>query len=63
VVAKMSTSLHTTFAAETNPAHGEMVRVKENGEEFLKLQGRTSLPVAFEDFGQLLYLHKHVSKI
>jgi hypothetical protein len=50
---KLSTSLHTMFAAETNLAHGEMERVKENVKEILKLQGITPIPVASKDICQL----------
>jgi hypothetical protein len=42
----MSTTLHTTFAAEMNLADGALVRVMENGEEFLNLRRRTRIPVA-----------------
>jgi hypothetical protein len=41
----MSTPLHTKFVAEMNLADEQLVRVMENGEELLKLRGRTLIPV------------------
>jgi hypothetical protein len=38
-------SLHTQLAAETHLADGEFLQVAVNREEFLKLRGRTQMPV------------------
>jgi hypothetical protein len=37
--------LHKWFAAETQLADGEFLEVAVNREEFLKLRGRTPVPV------------------
>jgi hypothetical protein len=42
---KISTSLRTRLAAETDLADGEFLEVALNREEFLKLRGRTRIPV------------------
>ena len=42
---KISTSLNNRLAAETHPADGELLQVAVNMEEFLKLRGRTRIPV------------------
>jgi len=42
---KISTSLRTRLAAERDLAEGEFLGVRLNREEFLKLRGRTRIPV------------------
>jgi hypothetical protein len=40
------------LAAETHLADGEFLQVAVNREEFLKLRGRTQIPVIFKRDGQ-----------
>jgi len=44
----MSTSLHTWLAAKTHLADGELLQVAVNRKEFLKLRGRSRIPVLSE---------------
>jgi len=46
---KTSTSLHTKIAAEMNSADGQLVRVKESGEEILSLRGRSRIQVTSKE--------------
>ena len=41
----MWASLHMRLAAETQLANGEVLQVQVNRDEFLKLRGRTRMPV------------------
>jgi hypothetical protein len=49
---KMSTFLQINFVAETNLADGHLVQLMENGEEILKLRGRSRIPVTHKDVWQ-----------
>jgi hypothetical protein len=49
---RVSTSLHTRLTAETNLADGELLQVKENKKEFLKLRDRKGIPVIIKRDGQ-----------
>jgi hypothetical protein len=49
---KISMSLHTRLVAETHLADGEFLQVAVNREEFLKLRGRTRIPVVSKRNGQ-----------
>jgi hypothetical protein len=53
--------LKTKIAAETNPADGELVRVTENRDEFLKLQIR--IPVTSKDVGRHVLFQKMLMEI
>jgi hypothetical protein len=46
--------LHAKFLEETSLAVGELVREMETGKEFLKLRGRTRIPVACKEVGKNL---------
>jgi hypothetical protein len=48
----MSTYLHNRLVAETHLADGEFLHVIENREEFMKLLGRTRIPVTSKRDGQ-----------
>jgi len=54
---KMSTTLNTKSAAETNLADGELVRGMENREGILKLRRITRIPEASKDVRRHLYLY------
>ena len=41
--------MHTKIAAEMNLADGQLVREMENGEEVLKLRGRTGIHVTSKE--------------
>jgi hypothetical protein len=45
-------SVHTRLAAETHLADGEFLQVAVNREEFLKLRGRTRIPVVSKRDGR-----------
>ena len=47
----MSASLHTCLAAEMHLADGELLQVAVNRKEFLKLRGRTRIPVVSKTDG------------
>jgi hypothetical protein len=51
---KVSMYLHTRVAAKTRPAHGELLQVAVNREEFIKLRARTRPPVISKRDGQYL---------
>jgi hypothetical protein len=44
--------VHTRLAAETHLADGEFLQVAANREEFVKLRGKTRIPVASKTDGQ-----------
>jgi len=44
--------LNNRLAAETYPADGELLQVAVKREEFLKLRGRTRIPVVAKRDGQ-----------
>jgi len=46
--------LHIWLAAETHLADGELLQVAVNREEFLKLRGRSRMPVVSKRDGQPL---------
>jgi hypothetical protein len=52
VFLKILTSLHTRLAAETHLADGELLQVAANRKEFLKLRGRSRMPVVSTREGQ-----------
>jgi hypothetical protein len=55
---KISTSFLTRLAAETYIADRELLYIAVNMEEFLKLRGRTRLPVIFNRDEKHLNLNK-----
>jgi hypothetical protein len=52
VFLKISTSSHTGLAAETYLVDGEFLKVAVNGEEFLKLRGKSRTPEISKTDGQ-----------
>ena len=51
-VLNISMSVHTWLAAETHLADGEFLQVAVNRKEFLKLRGRTRIPVVAKRDGK-----------